>query len=96
MMELFIVSGIYIRLGICVKSNILKKICTPKNLNKFYDSTRWYSVIMTQKTPFQRLPTDVVPSIYDIFIEPNLKAFTFKGEEKIQIKVCISILATLF
>lgn len=34
-----------------------------------------------------RLPAAVKPSFYDLRIEPDLQAFTFKGEEKVQVEV---------
>ena len=37
---------------------------------------------------FSRLPRTVVPRRYDIQIEPNLAAFTFVGEEAIDVTIC--------
>ena len=41
----------------------------------------------TQKPPFQRLPTDVVPVNYTLILEPNLTEFTFKGNVVIDTKL---------
>ena len=35
-----------------------------------------------------RLPRTVVPSRYDIHIEPDLSASTFVGEETIEVRIC--------
>lgn len=37
---------------------------------------------------FSRLPRTVVPRRYDIQIEPDLAAFTFVGEEAIDVTIC--------
>lgn len=37
---------------------------------------------------FVRLPRTVVPSRYDIHIEPDLSAATFAGEETIEVRIC--------
>lgn len=34
-----------------------------------------------------RLPCDVVPTRYDLRLEPDLKAFTFRGEEVVSLTV---------
>lgn len=39
------------------------------------------------KKPFSRLPKNVLPVTYDLTLKPDLKAFTFEGIEKINIKV---------
>lgn len=41
----------------------------------------------TEKKPFSRLPKNVSPTLYDLTLKPDLKAFTFEGTEKISIKV---------
>ena len=43
--------------------------------------------IMPEKKAFERLPVDVVPSNYNICLKPNLKAFTFDGNETISLEV---------
>lgn len=43
--------------------------------------------MVIEKFSFQRLPTEVVPENYDIFIRLNLQSFIFEGREIIQIKV---------
>ena len=42
---------------------------------------------MPEKKAFARLPVDVVPSNYSICLKPNLKAFTFDGNETISVEV---------
>nr|XP_003702012.1 PREDICTED: puromycin-sensitive aminopeptidase [Megachile rotundata] len=41
----------------------------------------------TEKKPFQRLPTDVLPCHYHIVLSPNLKTFVFDGKEDVHIDV---------
>ncbi|XP_031826671.1 puromycin-sensitive aminopeptidase isoform X2 [Nomia melanderi] len=41
----------------------------------------------TEKQPFRRLPTDVLPYHYDIVLSPNLKTFIFDGKENVDIDV---------
>ena len=38
---------------------------------------------------FKRLPTDVVPSNYNIILEPDLEKFIFKGSEDITLQVLV-------
>jgi hypothetical protein len=42
---------------------------------------------MLEKKPFERLPKYAVPVLYDLFLKPNLKAYTFEGITKININV---------
>lgn len=42
-----------------------------------------------EKKPFERLPTDVVPSNYKVELKPDLKAFTFEG--KLEVTADVSI-----
>ena len=39
------------------------------------------------KKPFQRLPSDVVPSHYEIFLRPNLVDLNFTGNVKVELDV---------
>lgn len=41
----------------------------------------------TEKPPFRRLPTDVLPYHYDIVLSPNLETFIFDGKENVYIDV---------
>uniref|UniRef100_A0A8D8Y0U5 Aminopeptidase n=2 Tax=Cacopsylla melanoneura TaxID=428564 RepID=A0A8D8Y0U5_9HEMI len=42
---------------------------------------------MPEKKPFERLPKYAVPVLYDLYLKPNLKAYTFDGITKIDIKI---------
>ncbi|XP_070570374.1 puromycin-sensitive aminopeptidase-like [Ptychodera flava] len=39
------------------------------------------------KKPFERLPKNVIPKNYNLTLKPNLKAFTFDGDETISVEV---------
>ena len=39
------------------------------------------------KRPFKRLPTSVVPSNYQITLQPNLQDFKFKGSQIVDLEV---------
>lgn len=46
------------------------------------------NVAMTaEKKEFQRLPTDVCPYHYQIFLKPDIKSFTCEGEESVHVDV---------
>ncbi len=47
--------------------------------------------IMPEKKPFERLPKKVVPVNYELRLQPDLKNFTFDGNEDITVKVCPSL-----
>ena len=47
---------------------------------------------MPEKKKFERLPKTVVPSNYDLFLEPDLEKFTFNGSEDISVQVFFSSL----
>ena len=40
-----------------------------------------------KKKPFKRLPTSVVPSNYEIKLQPNLQDFKFKGSQIVDLEV---------
>jgi len=42
---------------------------------------------MAEKKPFERLPKVVKPKHYDLFLKPDLQAFTFTGNTKISVQV---------
>lgn len=42
---------------------------------------------MPEPKPFERLPKNVVPSHYNLFLKPDLKKFVFEGREIIDIEV---------
>lgn len=42
---------------------------------------------MPEKKEFERLSKTVVPSNYDLFLEPDLEKFAFNGSEDISIQV---------
>ncbi len=46
------------------------------------------------KKPFERLPTDVVPSNYKLELRPDLKEFKFTG--KLDITVNVSLQTVLY
>ena len=54
--------------------------------------TRFISIITmgdkSDKKPFERLPNNVVPKNYALTLTPNLKDFTFLGEEVVELEVC--------
>ncbi len=52
------------------------------------------SVMAADKKPFERLPTDVVPSNYKLELRPDLKEFKFTG--KIDITVDVSLQTILY
>lgn len=63
-----------------------------KNSVRFVSfSSKLYLVLtdssMPEKKPFERLPVNVVPKNYALVLTPNLKDFTFAGEEEVEIEV---------
>ena len=49
-----------------------------------------------EKKPFERLPSSIVPKNYSLVLKPNLKEFTFTGEEVIEIEVKSSFCDTSY
>jgi puromycin-sensitive aminopeptidase len=41
----------------------------------------------TEKKPFERLSTNVVPKNYALILTPNLKDFSFAGKELVELEV---------
>ena len=39
------------------------------------------------KVEFKRLPSNVIPLNYGITLKPNIKSFTFSGNETVKVKV---------
>lgn len=66
--------------------------CKIGSINKYY-STATYNIVqnldvkMPEGKPFERLPETVKPKHYTLSIKPDLKAFTFEGQVKIEIEV---------
>ena len=46
---------------------------------------------MSAANVFKRLSNDVIPSNYNLTLEPDLEKFTFHGYEDIKIQVCVAI-----
>lgn len=46
---------------------------------------------MVEKKKFERLPTSVKPTVYDLFLKPDLKTFRFDGKEVVYVQVNHSI-----
>lgn len=42
---------------------------------------------MADEKKFERLPTNVRPEIYDLYLTPNLDSFKFEGRVTILLKV---------
>lgn len=42
---------------------------------------------MPEPKPFERLPKNVIPSHYNLFLKPDLKEFVFEGREIIDVQV---------
>ncbi|KAI4470181.1 protease m1 zinc metalloprotease [Holotrichia oblita] len=65
--------------------------CRIGSINKY--STATYNIVqnlnvkMPEGKPFERLPETVKPKHYTLSIKPDLKAFTFEGQVKIEIEV---------
>ncbi len=67
-------------LSLCIKTHYLRQT-----------ATRFISVLTmadkSEKKPFERLPTNVVPKNYALILTPNLKDFTFVGQEVVELEV---------
>ena len=42
-----------------------------------------------EKKPFERLPASVIPTNYELTLQPNLTEFSFMGKEVIQVEVSL-------
>ncbi|XP_065204274.1 puromycin-sensitive aminopeptidase-like [Planococcus citri] len=42
---------------------------------------------MSEKKKFERLPTTVKPTVYDLFLKPDLKTFRFEGKETVFVQI---------
>ena len=54
----------------------------PHSIQAFHSAT-----MATEKSVFERLPTDVTPVNYKLKLEPNLTEFTFQGSLVVETKV---------
>ena len=63
----------YLQLGLPASSSLLRRAQV--------------NMATTEKKPFERLPTDVVPSNYKVELKPDLKAFTFEGKLEVTAEV---------
>lgn len=43
---------------------------------------------MADEKKFERLPCDIYPELYDLFLKPNFDSFKFEGKVTISLKVC--------
>ena len=48
---------------------------------------RQVHTMTVDKKPFQRLPSDVIPTNYKLRLQPDLQAFTFQGSSEISVQV---------
>lgn len=48
---------------------------------------KYFSVMSSERKPFERLPANVVPRNYNLSLQPDLKEFVFKGNEVVSVEV---------
>ena len=71
------------------KSNVALRTSSPRKSRVFFARTifKMSEVQEETKRPFKRLPTSVVPSNYQITLQPNLQDFKFKGSQIVDLEV---------
>ena len=48
-----------------------------------------FSTMPAEKKPFSRLPTDVIPINYDMWLKPCLTSFIFDGKQDVKVQVML-------
>ena len=47
-----------------------------------------FATMPAEKKPFSRLPTDVIPVNYNLWLKPCLDSFVFDGKQAVKVQVC--------
>ena len=50
-----------------------------------------FSAMPAEKKPFSRLPTNVVPVNYNLWLKPCLSSFTFDGKQAVKVQVSMHL-----